>query len=197
MHPLTGLIVGIYSLTWVFQTLYHTLPPAERKPPKVLSIMDHYAKTGSDEKTTMILDFPSGPQGAPSAHGIALTNLRVAADPDGQGSAGSPIRIQGTKGEIQVAHPAYRPLSYSLIKAGDANSPQVSEKKFEIPGGAHGLCYEADEAARCLRDGKLESEGLTWEESIVIMETMDEVRKQGGLEYPEKLETLDYPLPHW
>jgi dihydrodiol dehydrogenase / D-xylose 1-dehydrogenase (NADP) len=25
------------------------------------------------------------------------------------------------------------------------------------------------------------------------MEVMDEVRKQGGLVYPEKIETLDYP----
>ena len=62
-----------------------------------------------------------------------------------------------------------------------------------IPAG-HGMFWEADEAARCLRDGKLESEGLTLEESIVIMETMDEVRRQGGVVYPNEIETLDYPL---
>lgn len=42
--------------------------------------------------------------------------------------------------------------------------------------------------------GKLESAGMGWEESIVIMETMDEVRKQGGVTYPEKIETTDYPV---
>ncbi len=41
-----------------------------------------------------------------------------------------------------------------------------------------------------MRDGKKQSDGLPWEESVVIMETMDEVRKQGGLEYPELIETV-------
>ena len=56
------------------------------------------------------------------------------------------------------------------------------------------MFWEADECARCLRDGKLESEFLGWEESVVIMETMDEVRRQNGQKYPEKIETLDYPV---
>ena len=42
--------------------------------------------------------------------------------------------------------------------------------------------------------GKLESETMGWEESIVIMETMDEVRRQGGVVYPEKIETTEYPV---
>ena len=56
------------------------------------------------------------------------------------------------------------------------------------------MFWEADEAGRCVRDGKLESKTLTHKESIVIMEVMDEVRKQGGLTYPEKIETTDYPV---
>jgi hypothetical protein len=56
----------------------------------------------------------------------------------------------------------------------------------------HGMFWEADEAARCLRDGKLESDTLNWEESIAIMEAMDAVRKQGGLVYPELIETAVY-----
>jgi hypothetical protein len=51
------------------------------------------------------------------------------------------------------------------------------------------MFWEADEAARCIRDGKLESETLSWEESVIIMETMDEVRKQGGLQYSELIES--------
>lgn len=35
---------------------------------------------------------------------------------------------------------------------------------------------------------------MGWEESIVIMETMDEVRRQGGIKYPEKIETIEYPV---
>jgi len=54
------------------------------------------------------------------------------------------------------------------------------------------MFWEADEVGRCLRDGKKESEGLGWEESVVIMETMDEVRRQGELKYPELIETSDF-----
>ncbi len=60
-------------------------------------------------------------------------------------------------------------------------------------GNTH-LQYEADEAARCLVAGKLESDGLPWAESILIMEVMDEARKQGGLVYPDAIESTDYPL---
>lgn len=35
--------VGIYPLTWVFQSIYHTLPPASRKPPSVTSSITQYA----------------------------------------------------------------------------------------------------------------------------------------------------------
>ena len=56
------------------------------------------------------------------------------------------------------------------------------------------MFWEADECARCLRDGKVESEGMGWEESVVIMEVMDEVRRQGGVRYPEGIESLEYPL---
>jgi hypothetical protein len=42
---------------------------------------------------------------------------------------------------------------------------------------------------RCLKEGKLESEGLDWRESAVIMDVMDEVRKQGGLKYSDLIET--------
>jgi hypothetical protein len=135
----------------------------------------------------MILTFPPD-----NAHGIATTNLRVAHDPDQKGSAGPAIRIQGTLGEIQVMGPAFRPTSYKIIPASTEASFTLSEVTREIPG--KGWFWEADECARCIRDGKKESEGMTWEESIVIMETMDEVRKQNGLVYPEKIESTEYPL---
>ena len=150
--------------------------------------MSKYAKTGADEKTSILLTFPSAPHGSHEAHGIALTNFRVATDVDGKSTAKPAIRIQGSKGEIQVDGPAYRPTTWRVIwKTGG-----VEEKNDEIPG--HGMFWEADEAARCLRDGKGESEGLGWEESIIIMETMDEVRRQNRLVYPEKIETIEYPI---
>lgn len=194
---LTGDEVGIYSLTWVFQTLYHTLPRDQRKPPAVSSHMTLYHLTGADEATTMLLSFPTTtPANTPhpgQSHGVAMTNLRVASDPDGKDTARPSVRIQGTKGEIQVNGFAFRPGSYRIIYAKDQGKEPV-EAQFPIPAGGHGMFFEADEVARCLRDGKLESESMPWEESVVIMDVMDQVRKQGGLTYPESIESTVYPL---
>lgn len=157
--------VGIYPLTWCFQTLYHTVPAAHRKPPSsVLAAVQKFPPTGTDEHTSMLLTFPAapGPAGTSkhTAHGIALTNFRVATDPDGFNTARPAIRIQGTKGEVQVDGPAFRPTVWRFIQAEADRDPQVVKKGrneegvkevvCEIPG--HGMFWEADECARCLRD---------------------------------------------
>ena len=190
--------LGIYSLTWIFQTMYHTLPKDKRERPKVLAAaMTLEPRTGADEMTTMLLEFPkSSPTGLTKAHATATTALRVDFDPDKKQSAGPAVRIQGTKGEIQVYGPIYRPSRFKLIpKAAEGGEAgDVKDNQFDFPGGGQGMFWEADEAARCWRDKKLESASMTWEESLLIMEIMDEVRKQGGLTYPEEIESSKYPI---
>lgn len=117
-------------------------------------------------------------------------------NPDKQNSARPAIRIQGTKGEIQVDGPAFRPERYRVISKKVEGQPVKAVREVEnvFPADGHGMYWEADEAARCVRDGKLQSEGMPWEESVVIMEVMDEVRRQHGLVYPEKIESTDYPI---
>lgn len=38
--------------------------------------------------------------------------------------------------------------------------------------------------ARCVAAGRLESETLPWAETVAVLETMDEVRRQVGVAYP-------------
>ncbi|KAG8525618.1 uncharacterized protein KY384_009262 [Bacidia gigantensis] len=199
--------LGIYSLTWLFQTLYTTQPESQRRKPSVQTIMSPF-KTGADVHTSMILEFPRG-EGEGPVHGVATTSMLVAGDPDGKGSAGPTIRVQGTKGEVQVFHPAFRPVKTKLVmKDGtveDKEWPQPgpgkgsgffnkfgSDKREE--GEGQGMFWEADEAGYALLEGRKESRYQSLEESVVIMEVMDEVRKQGGLKYPEKIESVEYPL---
>ncbi len=47
-----------------------------------------------------------------------------------------------------------------------------------------GFQYEAAEVARCVAAGRLESETLPWAETLAVLETMDEVRRQLGVTYP-------------
>lgn len=202
--------LGIYALTWVFQILYH-LQPAPRQAPTVLSTVTKYEPTGADEQTSVLLTFPTNPISAGTTrrnptHGIATCGMRAGSDPDMKGSSGAPIKIQGTKGEIQVFGPTFRPTRYRLIPKVDTVTgvpvggiKEVTDTEFTVPGpglekGGHGMFWEADEAARCLRDGRLESETLGWEEILVIMQTMDRVREQNGIAYPRAIETTEYPI---
>lgn len=202
--------LGIYALTWIFQSLYHTQPAESRKAPAVLAAMKKYPPTGVDEMTTMLLTFPRSAEQGGDAHGIATTSMRCAADPDEKGSAGPAVRIYGEKGEIQVFAPIYRPTKTKIVLSDGT----VEEKEWKQPGPGknsnwkngfgsvtnddgegHGMFWEADEAAFAFIEGRKNGgRYLDLEESILIMETMDEVRRQGGLVYPEAIESTDFPL---
>lgn len=202
--------MGIYALTWVFQTLYTTQDTSTRQAPTVISSMKKYGPTGSDEMVTMLLSFPRSEEEGGVAHAVATTSLRVGSNPDGKRETSGPnIRIQGDRGEIQVFPPAYRPTKTKLILTDGT----VEEKEWIQPGpgvgsgfyngfGAdwnpegegHGMFWEADEAALAIVEGRKEGRFESLKESIVIMEVMDEVRKQGGLVYPEEIETVEFPV---
>lgn len=177
--------LGVYPLTWVFQTLYHLQPEQDKEAPTVIASSNKYT-TGADENTAIICSFPGH-----NSIGIASTTMRADTDPENVVPA---VRIQGSKGEIQVFAPAYRPTKYKVVKKnGEAQTfdvPQPADPARNNWG--HGMFWEADECARCLRDGKLESATLPWKESIVIMETMEEALRQGGITYPELITTGVY-----
>ena len=181
--------LGIYSLTWVFQILYHLQPEAEKEAPNVVAAINKY-HTGADEQTTVVVQFPKH-----RSTGVAMTGLRTRTGVDQQNTGGPSIQIQGSGGEIQVVGPPFKPLQYRVIKKDGGGKVDVVD--CPIPHDAerdwgHGMFWEADEAARCLRDGKLESATLPLAESIVIMETMEAALKQGGVEYPDVITTAVY-----
>ena len=59
--------LGIYALTWVFQTLYHLQPEDDKETPTVVAAINKY-DTGADETTSIIVQFPKH-----KSQGIALT----------------------------------------------------------------------------------------------------------------------------
>ena len=56
------------------------------------------------------------------------------------------------------------------------------------------MFWEADEAATAVLEGRKEGKYLDLTESLVIMNVMDQVRQAGGIKYPTKVESLDFPL---
>lgn len=178
--------LGVYALTWVFQILYHLQSEAEKEAPAVQKY-----HTGIDESVAMLLSFPRH-----GTVGVATASLRVATDP---GETGNPaVRIQGSKGEIQVAHPAYNPALFKIIKQHgngggsveevvECPQPQDGERRW-----GNGTFWEADESARCIRDGRLESDIMPWAESALVMDTMDEVLRGAGIVYPEVISSCEF-----
>ncbi|KAL2835657.1 hypothetical protein BJY01DRAFT_223294 [Aspergillus pseudoustus] len=182
--------IGVYPLTWVFQTLYHTRNIEQRvKPRKVVGMLAYEPVSGTDQMASVMVELPSSPAGTSTAHGVMSTSMVLSNDADGQQSAGTPVRIQGLKGEIQIIGPVHRPEGLRIIRPGECKTTH-----FDIPSGGHGMYWEADEAARCIRDGKLQSSVIPWSESIAIMEALDEIRAQNNYSYPEHIESTQYPL---
>lgn len=176
--------LGIYSLTWVFMALYAA--GQQKAPDSVVSAVTKYAATGCDEQTTVLLTFGD-------AHAVASTGIRVASTPDARHNAQDDIRIQGTLGDLTVNY-APRPKSYTLTPATSASRGTPASFEYEVKtfedslGGGHGMFWEADECARCVRDGKGESAAMGLKESAAVLRVMDEVRKAHGVLYGEAVE---------
>ena len=86
---------------------------------------------------------------------------------------GATIRYKN--GTITVKPPIFRAPSFTVQYFDKPGGKVVREetRAFNYEGG--GWFFEADEVARCVRDGKLESDSWGHEKSIIMMETFDEV----------------------
>ena len=73
------------------------------------------------------------------------------------------------------------PEKYWIIPHARRTANAITEKTehYHPLEGNTGMAYEADEVARCVRDGKIESERMTWEESRIVQSWFDRVRKDG------------------
>ena len=83
----------------------------------------------------------------------------------------------GTRGWLRIDTPLHLPASITIHTA---DGDQVLTGK--LPGNGYGL--EVAEVERCLRAGELESPLVPLEDTIAILETLDEARRQIGVCYP-------------
>ena len=90
--------------------------------------------------------------------------------------------IHGEKGYIVVEN-INNPQSVSVYDATDKLL-----QYHEVPKQISGYEYEFQEAVRCIREGKLESESMPMDKNLQVMEIMDALRKQWGVVYPQEKE---------
>jgi predicted dehydrogenase len=86
--------------------------------------------------------------------------------------------VTGSDGWISIEPRLHRPQRL-VVQRGDVL--QVIESP-PVPG--NGYQAEIEEVERCLRDGRTESEHIPLDETVAILEVLDEVRRQLGVRYP-------------
>ncbi len=133
--------------------------------PQTVTAKGTLTKLGVDELTAMIFEYASGAQA--SMHtGFLTPGPNVAS-------------VIGTEGRIDIDAVWYTQTGFTHYDQAGAVVERYDEK---IQG--RGMQYQALEVERCLREGLTESPVMPINESIEIMATMDEIRRQIGVEYP-------------
>jgi predicted dehydrogenase len=147
--------LGIYTVSFASMIL--------GTPSRMTAVSDA-AFTGVDATTSMVLQHPDG------AHAALTTTL--------QASGPNRAFIVGTQARIEIDHVFYAPTTFTII------GRDGTLQRYDEPHEGNGLRHEAAEVMRCLREGRLESNLMPLDETVAIMQTMDEVRRQIGLSYP-------------
>ncbi len=129
--------------------------------PSRIEALGDPAFTGVDAQTSMLFGYDSG------AQAVLTCTLR----------AKSPTRaaIVGTEARIEIDGDFYAPTAVSLI----TRDGEVTRIESDHQG--RGLRHQADEVARLLAAGELESPLLPLDETVSIMATMDAVLDRIGL----------------
>jgi predicted dehydrogenase len=85
--------------------------------------------------------------------------------------------ICGTKGTVEIGPRIQRATSLTVT-----TEPGEEFTTTPITGNGYGL--QVAEVARCLRQGELESPVVPLDETVAILEMIDDVRKRIGVRYP-------------
>ncbi len=123
------------------------------------------ADTGVDASETIAVVGPHGAIGT-------LASTMLAKSP-------CAASISGTAARLEIDGWFYQPNTVRLIDVDDRELD-----RYETPRREHGLAYEAAEFARLLTDGRTESDLMPLDETVRLMQVLDEVRLQLGVTFP-------------
>lgn len=122
------------------------------------------SETGADEVVAAVLHHESGGIGVAKAATRALLSCTA--------------RITGTDGWIELPAFMHCPESLVLHSSGGVETIDTSWE-------GDGIRFEIEEVHRCLSAGVRESSVMPLDESVALMEVLDEIRAQLKVEYPE------------
>jgi predicted dehydrogenase len=125
--------------------------------------------TGVDRQVAAVLtDFPDHP------HARALVSTNMGA------KTPTAFAIAGSAARVELDAEFYAPGRVRLVTPD--GSAVVSPP--DVVAGHYGLAYEAAHFASLVADGYTESPTLPLDDTVAVLETMDEIRAQVGVRYP-------------
>lgn len=155
--------LGIYTVQFA------SLVMRKQRPLKILA-GGHLNSDGVDETTSATLVYPGGK--------VATLNCSMRCLLPCQGI------VVGTKGTIKVNYPMWCPESLESPSGKFEELLPMNGQSFNF-GNSQGMMYEAAEVRRCLKEGLLESPLVSLDESLLMAEIMEDIRKQVGVVYDQ------------
>jgi predicted dehydrogenase len=138
--------LGVYPVSFASMVL---------GPPDRLTALVDPAFSGVDGQASMLFGYASGAHAVLTCTSRARTATRAC--------------ISGTKARVEIDGDFYAPSAFTLItRDGD-------EQRYDFPRRGHGLYYQAQEVAKCLGEGRVESDLMPLDESISVMATLERV----------------------
>ena len=147
--------LGVYPVSFASMVL--------GTPTRVTAVGDP-AFTGVDATTSALLQHDGG------AQAVVTCSLRAA----GMNAAA----VVGTEARVEVDPVFYSPTTIRVV---GRDGSVLESFDGAVEGSGHR--FQAAEVGRCLTAGLLESDVMPLDETVAIMETMDEIRRQIGLDY--------------
>lgn len=159
--------LGVYAVSFVVSFLGDDLE---------IKALATKTATGVDAELSAIILDERG------RHGVVVTSLST--------SGSNRAMISGTRGRIEIGHNFMGNSDLDVYLNGpDHWAPpyDFGEKRWTFYGGTEGQGSGHQvapiEAARCVREGLLESPMMPLSLTVKVMRVMDEMRRQGGIQY--------------
>ncbi len=148
--------LGIYPVSFAFDLF--------GSPSTVFAIAAK-TETGVDRQTAIVFSYADGQQAV----------LHTALDTLGPNTA----VVIGTRGRIEIDPVWYTATAFTVF---DSENNEL--ERFEQTVSQRGMQFQAWEVERLIRAGLIAGDILSPRQSLDIMETLDEIRRQIGLSYP-------------
>lgn len=130
--------------------------------PNNIEAVSLFHKTGVEIQTSMIFEYPH-------AQATLVSGLRSKIQMRAE--------ISGSKGSAFLHERWHETQGYSL-------EIDDTMEDFELPTNGKGYTHEIDEVHDCLRNGRLQSEKWTLQNSLDLVNLLDEVRSITGTTFP-------------